>query len=207
MSPNEPTVKKVIVFVDGQCLYRAVKEAFGYTYPNYDIKKLAETICMHQGWKLDNIYFYTGIPDIQDDPFWHNFWSKKLSRMGRQGIHIFSRGLRYHNEHIKCIICGKYFTKLVGHEKGIDVRLALDVIRLADEQVYDAALIFSQDQDLSEIAEEIRKIAKKQDRWIKIASVFPVSPTSSNKRGINKTDWIRINRETYISCIDSTDYR
>jgi len=32
-------------------------------------------------------------------------------------------------------------------------------------------------------------------------------PTVSNKRGINHTDWIRIDRATYDACLDSRDYR
>ena len=92
-------------------------------------------------------------------------------------------------------------------EKGIDVRIALDVVRMAHRQEYDVALVFSQDQDLSEVAEEVRTIAREQDRWLKIASAFPQSPASRNRRGINKTDWIPIDRATYDSCLDPRDYR
>ena len=46
-----------------------------------------------------------------------------------------------------------------------------------------------------------------QHRWIKVACAFPSSPTSRNRRGINKTDWIRIDRETYDACLDRRDYR
>jgi len=67
--------------------------------------------------------------------------------------------------------------------------------------------VFSQDQDLSEVAEEIRTIAREQDRWIKIACAYPVSPTTRNRRGIEKTDWIRIDRATYDACLDRRDYR
>jgi uncharacterized LabA/DUF88 family protein len=41
---------------------------------------------------------------------------------------------------------------LTGEEKGIDVRIALDVIAEAHRRAYDVALILSQDQDLSEVA-------------------------------------------------------
>ncbi len=203
----KPSKKRAFVFAGGQDLFHAVKEAFGYSFPNYDIKLLSERICSMQGWTLGDIYFYTGIPDSQDNGFWHNFWSKKLSSMGRAGIKLFSRNLRYHNQKMECPSCNKLYTTLVGHEKGVDVRIALDIIRLAREKVYDIAIIFSQDQDLSEVAEEIREIAIAQKRWIKIASTFPVSPTCKNKRGINKTDWIKIDRQTYDSCIDTNDYR
>ena len=96
---------------------------------------------------------------------------------------------------------------LVGQEKGIDIRLALDVVRLAHQRDYDVALVLSQDQDLSEVADELRVIAREQQRWIKIASAYPSSPTSRNTRGINKTDWILIDRALYESCIDLRDYR
>lgn len=102
---------------------------------------------------------------------------------------------------------GTTHTFLAGEEKGIDVRLALDVIRMAHRKEYDVAVIFSQDQDLSEVAEEIRAIAREQDRWIKVACAFPFSPTTRNRRGIDKTDWIRIDRATYDACLDRRDYR
>jgi hypothetical protein len=80
-------------------------------------------------------------------------------------------------------------------------------VRLAINSNLDVALVFSQDQDLSEVADEVRLISVAQQRWIKVASAFPVSPTSPNRRGINGTEWIPIDRATYDSCIDSTDYR
>ena len=150
--------------------------------------------------------FYTGIPDSADNPFWHSFWSNKLGMMGRQGVWAFQRPLRYRNQVIR-LPDGTSHTSLVGEEKGIDVRLALDVIRMAHHGDYDVALVFSQDQDLSEVAQEVRTIALEQGRWIKMASAFPSSPTTRNRRGINKTDWIAVDRATYDACIDPRDYR
>jgi hypothetical protein len=126
--------------------------------------------------------------------------------MGREAVRVFSRPLRYRNRTVK-LPDGTQHTYLTGEEKGIDVRIALDVIRLANAREYDVAVIFSQDQDLSEVANEIRTIAGQQDRWIKIACAFPFSPTTRNTRGIDKTDWIRIDRATYDACLDRRDYR
>jgi hypothetical protein len=126
--------------------------------------------------------------------------------MGRQGVHLFTRSLRYRNRTVR-LSDGSDHTFLVGEEKGIDVRIALDVIRMAHRNEYDVAVIFSQDQDLSEVAGEIRLISKEQSRWIKVACAFPTSPTIRNRRGIDKTDWIRIDRATYDACIDRRDYR
>jgi len=126
--------------------------------------------------------------------------------LGRQNVHVFSRSLRYRNKRVK-LPDGNEHTFLTGEEKGIDVRIALDIIRMAHRKEYDVAIVFSQDQDLSEAADEIRRISQEQNRWIKIASAFPTSPTASNRRGINKTDWIPIDRSTYDSCLDPRDYR
>ena len=63
------------------------------------------------------------------------------------------------------------------------------------------------DQDLSELCGEIRAISREQHRWIKIACAFPVSPTATNKRGITNSDWIKIDRTAYDSCLDARDYR
>jgi hypothetical protein len=95
----------------------------------------------------------------------------------------------------------------VGREKGIDIRLALDIVRDALDNLFDVALVFSQDQDLSEVAQELRSVTKRESRWIKMASAFPSSPTMRNRRGINGTDWITFDRAAYDACIDPTDYR
>ena len=138
MTPSLPTSPRTITFIDGQNLFYAAKEAFGYSYPNYDPLCLSQTICQSQGWNLIGTRFYTGVPDVQDDPFWHHFWSAKLAQMGRLGVTIFSRPLRYRNQTVN-LPDGTKHTILVGQEKGIDVRVALDIVRLANEDLYDCA--------------------------------------------------------------------
>jgi uncharacterized LabA/DUF88 family protein len=204
--PPEPTIKRTVVFVDGQNLFHSAREAFGYSYPNYDVSTLAREVCTRQGWHLDQVRFYTGIPDPTDDPFWNHFWLHKLAMLGRQGVVVYSRSLRYRNRRVR-LPGGTEHTYLAGEEKGIDVRIALDIVRMAHRGVYDVALVFSQDQDLSEVAEEVRTVAREQDRWLKIGCAYPISPTSRNRRGINKTDWIPIDRALYDTCVDRRDYR
>lgn len=203
---DEPVLKRTYVFFDGQNFFYAAKEAFGYSYPNFAPWLLSKRICTIQSWIPDKTYFYTGIPSRQDDPFWSGFWTKKLTVMGTRGVRVYSRELRYRNRSIR-LEDGTEKTIVVGQEKGIDIRIALDVIRFAWDDLFDVALVFSQDQDLSEVAQEIRRIAVRQGRWIKIASAFPFSPACGNKRGIDKTDWIKIDRTLYDSCLDPTDYR
>lgn len=158
-----------------------------------------------KGWRCQQVRFYTGVPDASDNAFWNHFWVAKGAQMGREGVRVFTRSLRYRNKKVR-LPDGSTFTFLDGDEKGIDVRIALDVIRLAHRNEYDVALLFCTDQDLSEVAEEIRLIAREGHRWIKIASAYPTSP-AIKVRGINKTDWIPIPRATYDACLDPRDYR
>lgn len=203
---SAPSIKRTVAFIDGQNLFHSVRSAFGYTYPNYDVAALARAVCAAKGWQLDQVRFYTGVPDPSDDPRWNAFWAAKLLHMSREGIFTFTRALRYRNQVVN-LPGGSQHTFLAAEEKGIDVRIALDVIRMAHRNEYDVALIFSQDQDLSEVAAEVRVISQEQDRWIKVASAFPVSPAARNRRGINSTDWIPIDRNLYDQCLDPRDYR
>ena len=98
---REPPVKRTVVFVDGQNLYHAAREALGYTYPNYDVVALAEQVCKGQGWTLAQVRFYTGVHDAHNSRKWNSFWTRKLAAMGRQGVIVYSRPLRYRNRTVR----------------------------------------------------------------------------------------------------------
>ena len=82
----EPPVKRTVVFVDGQNLFYAVKLAFGYPFPNYDVLALSRAVCEMNGWRLAKARFYTGLPRASDNPFWNQFWTAKLAVMGTRGM-------------------------------------------------------------------------------------------------------------------------
>lgn len=201
-----PAIIRAVSFFDGQNLFHSAKAAFGYPFPNYDPVALTTAICTAQGWHSKGVRFYTGVPDVADNPFWNHFWTAKGAQMGREGAYVCTRSLRYRNKQVK-LPDGSIHTFLDGDEKGIDVRIALDIIQLAHKDEFDVALVFCRDQDLAEVATEIRLIAADKGRWIKMASAFPHSPAVKHWRGIDKTDWVKIDRATYDACIDKRDYR
>lgn len=206
--PNftEPNEKKAVAFFDGQNLFYHAKAAFGYDYPNYDPQKLFNKICKQKQWKNHGVRFYTGIPDIAKDPKKHAFWSNRTLAMKRSGVLVTTRTLRYSETEI-VLDNGEVKKKYVPREKGIDIRIALDVLRMCISGDLDIAVIFSQDQDFAEVAKDVREIANSQHKWLQVCSAFPVSPSATCSRGIDKTDWIKIDRDTYDSCIDEKDYR
>ena len=45
---REPPAKRAVAFVDGQNLFHAAREAFGNSYPNYDVSALAEQFARYR---------------------------------------------------------------------------------------------------------------------------------------------------------------
>jgi uncharacterized LabA/DUF88 family protein len=178
--PNEPAKKNCIAFVDAQALFHAARQAFGCFYPDYDPIALCRDLCEKQGWDLAQVRIYTSIPPLDENEHWHRFWMNKLRSLEHAGAFVWWRPWRFRRRPVK-LSDGQTQMLMAAIEKGVDMRIALDVVTRAHSKAYDVALVFSQDQDLAEVADEIR--------------------------GIARTDWIQVDRETYDKCLDPRDYR
>jgi hypothetical protein len=93
-----------------------------------------------------------------------------------------------------------------GEEKGIDVRIALDIIRLTYRNEFDVGIIFSQDQDLSEVVTEVREIARDQQRPVEMYCAFPRSARTTNANPIRGTTAVAIDHAFYDACLDPSNY-
>lgn len=192
--------QRTIVFFDGQNLYHLAKELWAprpqvpgspYGWPSYDVEKLAKVLVSRfLGRTLAQIRFYTGVPDFQQDPFWHGFWSNKLRYLKSRGIYVY-RGR----------------VNPGGQEKGVDVSLAIDLVRLTYEQGYEVAIIVSQDWDFGPAVKLAKEIAKEQGRMLTFESAFPHGERSHSSRGVPGTQWFHINKDLYDACHDPTDHR
>jgi uncharacterized LabA/DUF88 family protein len=203
---EEPSTKYAMAFFDGQNLYRHAKDAFGHHHPNYDPIKLHAAVCAEKGWTPNLIRFYTGVPSAIESPMWAAYWSNRVLALKRAGVVVTTRPIRYHKEKI-IQFDGTERIITTPQEKGIDVRLALDLVARARKREFQVAVIYSQDQDLCEVVQEVKEIAAEQDRWIRVACAFPVGPKASYDRGIDKTDWINMDETFYNACLDPRDYR
>jgi len=194
---------RTIVFVDGQNLFHLARRAWAsnnpvasspYAWPSYDGEKLAHAlVAKSPGRSLDEIRFYTGVPDRgagSSQRRWHGFWSNKLRFLRSRNIYVY-RGR----------VGGG------GQEKGVDVSLALDLVRATYERRYESAIIVSQDWDFGPAVRLAKLIAQSQNRSLTFESAFPVGPGSSSRRGVPGTIWVPIDQLTYDACHDPTDYR
>lgn len=201
-------MNKAIVFIDGQNLYRSAKDAFGMgiPYPNYCLHRLPKAVCSAFDLTVQETRFYTGIPDKEKDGHWHRFWQDRKLQAKRQGVVFFDRRLQYLRREFH-LDNGGSFERDVVNEKGIDVRIAIDLVMAAVENRTNNIVLFSQDQDLSEATSEAKKIAAQKGNDLKIICAFPESPTSRNPNGVYHTDWYRFNWDFYQKCIDPLQYR
>lgn len=195
-----------MAFFDVQNLFRHAKDAFqvtpgdGYHHPNFDPKKLHAAVAAELGFTPTLTRFYTGVPPESESEMWSGYWNSRTIALKRSGVVVETRKLRYHIEEdhngdeIK-----------IAHEKGIDIRIALDLVRCARRKEFDVAIIFSQDQDLSEAVSEIKDIAREQKREVTVYSAYPFNLDA--RRGINGATWFQIEQSVYDNCIDPTDYR
>jgi len=137
---------------------------------------------------LVEVRFYTGDSSESQNAGWHGFWNNKLRHLQRQGVRVYRQEL-----------------SASGQEKGVDVRLAVELVQATYEQLYDVAIIVSQDADLAPAVAVAREIAHGQNRRIGLESAFPQVP-GRRHFGIPDTTWAPIDKAAYDTCLDLSDY-
>lgn len=208
MSPlPRPSPCRVHAFIDGQNLYHSVRRVFGYTFPNYDPLRLAEAVtALTPDRKLTRVHFYTGMPSLGQNRLWHLFWRAKIRAMKAAGVRVVTRTLLYSPGLVQ-MPDGSTQTVPIGREKGVDLRLALDLLRLARQGEFDVALIFSQDSDLGEVVHEIRQLRQELNRWLVVDCAYPQNPDPAEPAwGIAGTRPIPFDKAFYDTCIDPAKY-
>lgn len=142
---SQPARKRTIVFVDYQNMYKGAREAFGYKrngdaahFGNVRPYSLGRRIVRdHPDRALEQVRVYSGVPTPQRDAKGNKIMQRKLATWAQDmpdKVEVFPRPLSYPPPR--------------GREKGVDVELAVDLVRMALEDAYDVAVIASADSDL-----------------------------------------------------------
>lgn len=156
---------------------------------------------------LAAVFFYIGVPKLEHEERNHNWWQRKLTATRRTGVSVVRRNLK--QRELKISLAGVVHhestsRKLV--EKGIDLRLGLDLVKHTRLKIFDLAIIFSQDGDLAEAVDDAYEIAKEQHRRIAIACALPIAEGHTQQFGIRRTTNREFDKVFYDACIDPTDY-
>ena len=175
---------KTVVFVDGENFLNKVEnvlEVDGDSRKKVNVAriKLIELLkTVLNEIKIDEVIFYAARLHYYDE-----FPGKSKELIGRQ------RALKaeFERQGIKFVIAGnvrgqKVDGKTVFKEKGVDVRLAVDMVSMACDKLISTAVLCSSDSDLQPAVGEIRR------RGVKVIYLgFEISPNKGLVSTTNKT--------------------
>ena len=147
----------VMVFIDGANLYNCMKDHLGITR---NVKVDVFGAKLANGRELVRTYYYNSpAPPTGDQAGFQRYWAKLgwlnnvRPRLGR----IIPKTIE-----VECPDCQKPFQYKTHIQKGVDTRIVVDVISLAQSNSYDIGIIVSGDSDLAEAIEWVREHTQKR---------------------------------------------
>lgn len=194
------------VFLDYQNVHFSAREVFG-GYGGapedtlVDPLKIAETIVdkRTKPGVLDAVHVYRGrpSPDRQPVPAAANDMQTSAWSRDRR-VHVVRRALRYPRDF------GEPGCTERPREKGVDVHLAIDLVRGALENAYDVAVLFSRDTDLLPAVEMVFDQHQRTGASIELATW---QGTSRLRLGDTQLPYCHLLSETeWQTCRDHYDY-
>lgn len=196
--------KDCILFIDAQNVYKSAREAFflptdPHMYGQIDPLKLSSVICSKSmSVMTKNIIdtrVYTGRPDATKDPRTYAAHMKQCAAWQSLGVNLIHRVLRY----------PRNWPTEKPKEKGIDVALALDIVTMAVDKIYNIGIVASTDTDLKPAIEYVYKRFGGNPA-IEVMAWY--SNTKRNRLSISGTKiWCHyLTIADYNACADPTDY-
>ncbi len=221
-SPPKPTPLRTVVFIDGENLRKTCYRLFdwGWCHP---LRVATELVNAKTDRVLVQSRLYTGVPDPNVEQVRAGRMTRRLNAYEADGVHVVRRTLKYSSawqvisppttSAAAVVVPSASASQttsvgggsavqakqvLVGREKGIDTRLALDLIRLALDNVYDLAIVVSGDSDMDEAVREVFDLRPFLGRWI---SVENGAPRAAGKK------YVRLQSCTYVTYIDEAMFK
>ena len=207
-------MKKAIIFFDANNWYHNVKKIFNPG--DIDLKKVGSLISKQFNLDVIEIRWYASVPSIADGELMYKRHRAFLGRLEKEGITIITRKLqRLSNKEIisekqktidnldLCDVCKplveSVFLDLVDikkKEKGIDIWIAIDMIRLSTiDNKCDMCILISGDTDFVPALE----IIKKQGKEV-LTSMVPWGYSSELRQ---KFPFFILKKETLMKCLRS----
>jgi uncharacterized LabA/DUF88 family protein len=147
-----------MVFIDGGNLYAGVK--FGLNLQkSVNIDSLVKKLVLER--RLVRAYYYT-TPSPRPSSPQGKAHQRFLDKLGWVENLQFRLGRIVPRRHtIECPKCQEAFEYNVYTQKGVDTRIAVDMVTLAVRDAYDTAILISGDSDLAEAVNYIREQTNK----------------------------------------------
>ncbi|MFA4960230.1 MAG: NYN domain-containing protein [Candidatus Pacearchaeota archaeon] len=203
--------KKAIIFVDANNWYHNVKKTF--RPGDIDIEKISKVISNENDLDIVEIRWYASMPDIKENPLVYNRQRKFLGNLEKKGIKVITRKLqRLSTKELKkkrqelldswdlCKVCKplveESFLEMSEYnqkEKGIDVWIAIDMVKEAMNNNIEVVVLISGDADFVPALELIKGIGKD------VLSCFVTRGFSNELR--QKFPYMILNKEKLNDCL------
>lgn len=138
---------RVMVFVDGSNLYHSVRSEYGRT--DIDFAKLCGLLC--NGRELVRGYYYNASVDQVREPARYASQQRFFDRL-RRVPRIEVR--------LGTLVYPTAWPDAPPYEKGIDVRLATDMLTHAFKGNYDTAVLVSGDNDFADAVQAVKDLGR-----------------------------------------------
>ncbi|MBI5222488.1 MAG: NYN domain-containing protein [Candidatus Magasanikbacteria bacterium] len=146
-------MKRAMVFIDGSNFYHRLKLLLGKDaalfLSDFNYQEFCAWLCCD--FVVADIRYYIGTVSRQNNNIksekMYNDQQRFFRKLQAQGMAIITGQLIQHPDR-------SY------HEKGVDVRLAVEMIRFARQNQYDQAFLISSDTDLVAAVEEVKSFGK-----------------------------------------------
>lgn len=147
---------RVVVFIDYQNVVLGAHHRFGSAgtanrIANLDPVKLGQLLVSRQNSEgtLSEVRVYRGLPSSAREPLAFSANDRQTDAWSRTAAITTIR---------RPILYPRGWPDVPAREKGIDVSLAIDTLRLALERKYDAGILFSSDTDLVPALETLAEL-------------------------------------------------
>lgn len=195
-------VTRVVLFVDGQNCYRGARRAYcgeaaparcGQVHPHL----LGHHLCEQSGAgrSLAGVRVYRGMPSRSRNPKGYSAAQRQVAAWRRQPlVDAWTRPLSYAPDG-------------VAREKGVDTKIAVDMVRMAQRNEFDVAVLVSDDTDFLPALEAVVEI-KRSIAACEVATWVPPDGRRSPSPRI-RGEHVRMHtlrEHDYRALEDPTDY-
>jgi uncharacterized LabA/DUF88 family protein len=217
-------MERISIYIDGGNFYHLVIKKLGIEENNFDFEVFASLLINGRGQSENFKRFYKGtVREKEGDLRSKDLMSKQtklFTMLKKDGWEIKTSKLQTRMEEmivdnrvlefqkLKKIGIEKIHTERM-REKGIDVKIATDLLVGAFDNKYDTAIVVSSDSDLIPAIDWVRNRAKKKVEYVGFSIPHKENPEKSTKplmAMFRKTDVQRIFSDIEMSkCIKPTE--
>jgi uncharacterized LabA/DUF88 family protein len=151
MMKNLKQIKRVAVYIDGSNLYYKLKDCEIKNITYFGYAALSQWLARER--KIIAKRYYVGVVRSKEG-------DAKSKKMQEGQVKLFNH-LQSNKEEFN--VQRGYLMRSDGafHEKGVDVKIAIDLLAGAYEDMYDTAILISSDTDLIPAIQKVRQLGKK----------------------------------------------